>query len=61
MEKPAYQTDKAIETLIEEVASQRAELLDEAERNAENLTPELIHSLGERGCSAWCRAAPPSS
>lgn len=49
MEKPAYQTDKAIETLIEEVASQRAELLAEAERNAENLTPELVHSLGERG------------
>lgn len=48
MEKPAYQTNEAIETLIEETTTQRAELLAEAERSTQDLTPELVHSLGER-------------
>jgi len=49
MEKSTYQTNQAIETLVEETASRRAELLAEAEHAVHNLTPELVHSLGERG------------
>ena len=49
METPTYQTNQAIETLVDETSSQRAELLAEAEHFSKNLTPELVHSLGERG------------
>lgn len=49
MEKPTYQTNQAIEDLIEKTASERNALLVEAEQHKDRLTPELIHSLGERG------------